>query len=238
MLELKNISYAAEDEGGTKEILNDINLTVSERFVAVTGPNGGGKSTLARVIAGIIKPTSGRIIFDGQDITELGITERAKLGISFAFQQPVRFKGIRVYDLLQLAAGKKITIGEACDYLSRVGMCARDYINREVNASLSGGELKRIEIATILARGTKLSLFDEPEAGIDLWSFSNLIAVFEKMYEEINGSILIISHQERILEIADRIIVIANGAITEDGAREEMLPKLIGGGQCSRLSAV
>ena len=238
MLELKNISYAAEDEGGTKEILNDINLTVSERFVAVTGPNGGGKSTLARVIAGIIKPTSGRIIFDGQDITELGITERAKLGISFAFQQPVRFKGIRVYDLLQLAAGKKITIGEACDYLSRVGMCARDYINREVNASLSGGELKRIEIATILARGTKLSLFDEPEAGIDLWSFSNLIAVFEKMYEEINGSIMIITHQERILEIADRIIVIANGAISEDGPREEMLPKLISCGQCAKLSAV
>lgn len=238
MLELKNISYAAEDEGGTKEILNDINLTVSERFVAVTGPNGGGKSTLARVIAGIIKPTSGRIIFDGQDITELGITERAKLGISFAFQQPVRFKGIRVYDLLQLAAGKKITIGEACDYLSRVGMCARDYINREVNASLSGGELKRIEIATILARGTNLSLFDEPEAGIDLWSFSNLIAVFEKMYEEINGSILIISHQERILEIADRIVVIAGGRITDQGSKDEILPKLIGGGACGRLAAV
>ena len=238
MLELKNISYAAEDEGGTKEILNDINLTVSERFVAVTGPNGGGKSTLARVIAGIIKPTSGRIIFDGQDITELGITERAKLGISFAFQQPVRFKGIRVYDLLQLAAGKKITIGEACDYLSRVGMCARDYVNREVNASLSGGELKRIEIATILARGTKLSLFDEPEAGIDLWSFSNLIAVFEKMYEEINGSILIISHQERILEIADKIVVIAGGRITDQGSKDEILPKLIGGGACGRLAAV
>ena len=238
MLELKNISYAAEDEGGTKEILNDINLAVSERFVAVTGPNGGGKSTLARVIAGIIKPTSGRIIFDGQDITELGITERAKLGISFAFQQPVRFKGIRVYDLLQLAAGKKITIGEACDYLSRVGMCARDYINREVNASLSGGELKRIEIATILARGTKLSLFDEPEAGIDLWSFSNLIAVFEKMYEEINGSILIISHQERILEIADKIVVIAGGRITDQGSKDEILPKLIGGGACGRLAAV
>ena len=238
MLELKNISNAAEDEGGTKEILNDINLTVSERFVAVTGPNGGGKSTLARVIAGIIKPTSGRIIFDGQDITELGITERAKLGISFAFQQPVRFKGIRVYDLLQLAAGKKITIGEACDYLSRVGMCARDYINREVNASLSGGELKRIEIATILARGTKLSLFDEPEAGIDLWSFSNLIAVFEKMYEEINGSILIISHQERILEIADKIVVIAGGRITDQGSKDEILPKLIGGGACGRLAAV
>ena len=238
MLELKNISYAAEDESGTKEILNDINLTISERFVAVTGPNGGGKSTLARVIAGIIKPTSGRIYFDGEDITELGITERAKAGISFAFQQPVRFKGIRVYDLLQLAAGKKITISEACDYLSRVGMCARDYIHREVNASLSGGELKRIEIATILARGTKLSIFDEPEAGIDLWSFSNLISVFEKMYEEINGSILIISHQERILEIADKIVVIAGGRISEQGPKDELLPKLIGGGTCGRLTTV
>ena len=239
MLELKNISYAAEDESGTKEILNDINLTISERFVAVTGPNGGGKSTLARVIAGIIKPTSGRIYFDGEDITELGITERAKAGISFAFQQPVRFKGIRVYDLLQLAAGKKITISEACDYLSRVGMCARDYIHREVNASLSGGELKRIEIATILARGTKLSLFDEPEAGIDLWSFSNLIAVFEKMYEEINGSILIISHQERILEIADKIVVIAGGRITEEGPKDEIMPKLMcDNGACGRLTAV
>lgn len=238
MLELQHISYAAEDEGGTKEILNDINLTISERFVAVTGPNGGGKSTLARVIAGIIKPTAGRILFDGEDITGLGITERARKGISFAFQQPVRFKGIQVYDLLKLAAGRKLSVGEACDYLSRVGMCARDYINREVNASLSGGELKRIEIATILARGTKLSLFDEPEAGIDLWSFSNLIAVFEKMYEEINGSILIISHQERILEIADKIVVIAGGRITDQGSKDEILPKLIGGGACGRLAAV
>ncbi len=239
MLELKNISYAAEDKDGTKEILNDISLTVSERFVAVTGPNGGGKSTLARIIAGIIKPTSGRILFDGEDITGLGITERAKRGISFAFQQPVRFKGIRVYDLLQLASGRKLTVGEACDYLSRVGMCARDYVNREVNASLSGGELKRIEIATILARGTRLSIFDEPEAGIDLWSFSNLIAVFEKMYEEINGSILIISHQERILEIADKIVVIANGQISDQGPKDEILPKLMGStGSCGRLAAV
>ena len=238
MLELQNISYAAEDESGAKEILNGINLSVSERFVAVTGPNGGGKSTLAKIIAGILKPTEGRIILDGEDITELGITERAKKGISFAFQQPVRFKGIQVYDLLRLAAGRKLTVSEACDYLSRVGMCARDYINREVNASLSGGELKRIEIATILARGTKLSIFDEPEAGIDLWSFSNLISVFEKMYEQINGSILIIPHQERILEIADRIVVIAAGRIKEQGTRDEILPGLIGGGACGRLTAV
>ena len=239
MLELQHISYSAEDKEGTKEILSDINLTISERFVAITGPNGGGKSTLAKVIAGILKPSAGKILLDGEDITELGITERAKKGISFAFQQPVRFKGIQVFDLLTLAAGRKLTMGEACDYLSRVGMCARDYINREVNASLSGGELKRIEIATILARGTKLSIFDEPEAGIDLWSFSNLIAVFEKMYEDINGSILIISHQERILDIADKIVVIAAGRIKEQGPKDEILPRLIGGtGSCGRLTAV
>ena len=240
MLELKNVSYSAgEENGGVKDILTDVSLQVSERFVAITGPNGGGKSTLAKLVAGIIKPTSGSIWFDGQDITDLGVTERAKLGISYAFQQPVRFKGIRVYDLLQYAAGRKITVGEACEYLSRVGMCARDYVNREVNASLSGGELKRIEIATILARGTRLSIFDEPEAGIDLWSFSNLIAVFEKMYEEINGSILIISHQERILEIADKIVVIANGQISDQGPKDEILPKLMGStGSCGRLAAV
>lgn len=240
MLELKNVSYSAgEENGGVKDILTDVSLQVSERFVAITGPNGGGKSTLAKLVAGIIKPTSGSIWFDGQDITDLGVTERAKLGISYAFQQPVRFKGIRVYDLLQYAAGRKITVGEACEYLSRVGMCARDYIHREVNASLSGGELKRIEIATILARGTKLSLFDEPEAGIDLWSFSNLIAVFEKMYEEINGSILIISHQERILEIADKIVVIAGGRVTEEGPKDEIMPKLMcDNGACGRLTAV
>lgn len=231
MLELKHISYAvpAEDgSDGTKEILNDINLTVDERFVAITGPNGGGKSTLARIIAGIVKPTEGEIWLDGQNITELGITERAKLGISFAFQQPVRFKGITVKDLIDLAAGKKLTMAEACAYLSEVGLCARDYINREVNASLSGGELKRIEIATVLARGTKLSVFDEPEAGIDLWSFNNLIAVFEKMHETLGGSILIISHQERILNIADKIIVIADGKLSKIGTREDVLPELLG----------
>ena len=232
MLELKHISYAvpAEDgSDGVKEILHDVSLTVDERFVAITGPNGGGKSTLARIIAGIVKPTSGEIWLDGQNITELGITERAKLGISFAFQQPVRFKGITVKDLIDLAAGKPLSIGEACSYLSEVGLCARDYINREVNASLSGGELKRIEIATVLARGTKLSVFDEPEAGIDLWSFNNLIAVFEKMHETLGGSILIISHQERILNIADKIIVIADGKLSAVGNREEVLPELLRG---------
>ena len=192
MLELKNISYTVSDERGEKQILKNINLTLDERFVAFTGPNGGGKSTLAKVIAGIVQPTEGRIYLDGEDITDLSITERAQKGISYAFQQPVRFKGITVRDLITMAAGKPLKVSDACAYLSEVGMCARDYIDREVNASLSGGELKRIEIATILARGTSLSVFDEPEAGIDLWSFNSLIKVFQNMYEKTKGSILII----------------------------------------------
>ena len=238
MLELRNVSYIVKDENGMdKEILKNVNLNIDERFVAITGPNGGGKSTLAKVIAGIYQPTDGRIFFDGVDITDMSITERAKMGISFAFQQPVRFKGLTVKDLINLAAGKQISITEACNYLSEVGLCARDYINREVNASLSGGELKRIEIAMIIARGTKLSVFDEPEAGIDLWSFNNLIKVFERMHEQTHGSILIISHQERILNIADRIIVIANGEIRESGTREEIMPSVLGSGApCSVLS--
>ncbi len=239
MLELKNISFTAENEDGSaKEILKNVNLQIDERFVAITGPNGGGKSTLAKIIAGIYKPTEGNIYLDGEDITDLSITERAQKGISFAFQQPVRFKGITVRDLITLAAGKEISISEACAYLSEVGLCARDYINREINASLSGGEVKRIEIATVLARGTKVSVFDEPEAGIDLWSFSNLIQVFEKMHETINGTILIISHQERILNIADKIIVVANGTVRAVGAKEEILPELLQGegGPCSVLT--
>ena len=198
------------------------------KFTVITGPNGGGKSTLAKLIAGIQKPTSGQILWDGQDITEMSITDRARMGISYAFQQPVRFKGITVLDLIRLAKGEEISISGACEYLSQVGLCAKDYINREVNASLSGGELKRIEIATVLARGTKLSVFDEPEAGIDLWSFQNLIQVFEKMHREIHGSILIISHQERILNIADEILVIGDGEVTDHGVKEEILPKLLG----------
>lgn len=237
MLELRNISYQVEQDGAEKEILRDISLNVKERFVAITGPNGGGKSTLAKLIAGIYQPTSGQILLDGEDITQLDITQRARKGISFAFQQPVRFKGLTVQDLITLAAGKPIGVSEACDYLSEVGLCAKDYIQREVDASLSGGELKRIEIAMIMARGTKLSLFDEPEAGIDLWSFSNLIQVFEHLHEKINGSIMIISHQERILNIADRIIVLADGAVCSDGKREEILPELLSGsGICSALS--
>lgn len=238
MLELKNVSYTVLDEDGRdKEILKNINFKIDERFVAITGPNGGGKSTLAKIIAGIYKPTSGKIFFDGEDITDMSITDRARAGISFAFQQPVRFKGLTVQDLITLAAGKPISVGEACSYLSEVGLCARDYINREVNASLSGGELKRIEIALIIARSTKLSVFDEPEAGIDLWSFNNLIKVFERMHEKTHGSILIISHQERILNIADRIIVIADGEITESGTKDEIMPSVLGSGApCSVLT--
>jgi len=239
MLELRNICYNVEQDGEHKEILRDVNLTIDERFVAITGPNGGGKSTLAKIIAGILTPTSGRILLDGEDITELGITERAQKGISFAFQQPVRFKGLTVKDLITLASGKSIGVPEACAYLSEVGLCAKDYIDREVDASLSGGELKRIEIAMIMARSTKLSVFDEPEAGIDLWSFSNLIQVFEHLHETINGSIIIISHQERILNIADRIVVLANGQVVQEGTREDILPALLAGSSpavCSALS--
>lgn len=228
MLELRDVSYHVDDDKG-KDILNHINLKIEDRFTAITGPNGGGKSTLAKMIAGIIRPTEGQILLDGEDITELSITDRAKKGISFAFQQPVRFKGITVLDLIRLAAGEKVSVDGACKYLSEVGLCARDYINREVNSSLSGGELKRIEIATVMARGTKLSIFDEPEAGIDLWSFQNLIQVFEQMHEQTQGSIMIISHQERILNIADRIVVIADGGITAEGPKEEILPGLLNG---------
>lgn len=230
MLELKNISFAVPEGKAEKEIIRDISLTVDEnKFVVITGPNGGGKSTLARLIAGIETPVSGRIFFDGADITEKNITERAKLGISFALQQPVRFKGIEVLDLLRIASGRRLSVADACEYLSEVGLCARDYIKREVNGSLSGGELKRIEIATVLARGTKLSVFDEPEAGIDLWSFQNLIQIFERMQKKNrDGSIIVISHQERILNIADEIIVVADGKISEQGPKEEILPKLLG----------
>ena len=223
MLTLENISFGVKDEKGEKEIIKNLNLSIGEnKFVVITGPNGGGKSTLAKLIAGIEKPVSGRILFDQEDITEKSITDRANMGISYAFQQPVRFKGIQVLDLIRLAAKRKMSAADACEYLSEVGLCAKDYINREVNASLSGGELKRIEIATVLARGTKLSVFDEPEAGIDLWSFQNLISVFERMRENTKGSILIISHQERILNIADEIVVLADGVITAHGPREDL----------------
>lgn len=232
MLELRHVSFSVPDENGTKntkEILKDINLVIDEqKFVVITGPNGGGKSTLAKLIAGIEKPTSGQILFNGQDITDWDITKRAQNGIGYAFQQPVRFKGITVMDLLCLAAGnKKLDKCVVCQYLSEVGLCAENYINREVDASLSGGELKRIEIATIVARkNTELAIFDEPEAGIDLWSFHKLIKVFERMHDQ-KQSILIISHQERILNIADEIVLIADGTVRKVGTKEEVLPELM-----------
>ncbi|MDD6186905.1 MAG: ATP-binding cassette domain-containing protein [Oscillospiraceae bacterium] len=228
MLELQNIKYSVTDpDGSVKEIIKGIDLQIDDRFVVITGPNGSGKSTLAKIISGIITPTEGKILLDGVDITDMNITERAKRGISFAFQAPVRFKGITVRDLLNMARGKRLTFSKACDYLSEVGLCARDYVNREVDASLSGGELKRIEIAMILARGTKLSLFDEPEAGIDLWSFKSLIRVFEQMHENIGGNIIIISHQERILNIADKIILLEGGLIKSIGTKEEIMPMIL-----------
>ena len=230
MLQLEHIAFAVNEDSRDKEIIRDVSLTIPDnKLVVLTGPNGGGKSTLAKLIAGIEKPTSGKIFLHGEDITEKSVTERAKLGIGFAFQQPVRFKGIRVIDLLRIASGKRLNVAEACLYLSSVGLCARDYIDREVNASLSGGELKRIEIATVLARGTVLSVFDEPEAGIDLWSFQNLIEVFQNMRRTIkDSSILIISHQERILNIADEIVVLRDGVVDRQGPRDEIFPTLVG----------
>lgn len=230
MLELKNVSYGVDDESGKLDIIKNLDLTVEDnKFTVITGPNGGGKSTLAKLIAGIVKPKEGRIYFNGEDITDKNITERARMGIGFAFQQPVRFKGINVLDLLKLASGKALTVDDACSYLSEVGLCARDYIDREVNASLSGGELKRIEIATVLARDVSLAVFDEPEAGIDLWSFQNLIKIFEKMQRaEKNRSIIVISHQERILNIADEIILIADGKVKKQGGKDEIMPEITG----------
>ena len=236
MLELKNVSFSVNTEFGKKTIIDNISLQIDEKFVAFTGPNGGGKSTLAKIIMGLYKPTSGKIFFDGVDITNMSITERSKLGIGYAFQTPVKFKGITVSDLISIASGKKLNITEICSYLSQVGLCAREYVNREVNGELSGGELKRIEIATAMAKSPKLTLFDEPEAGIDLWSFNNLISVFEKLEEQTNGSTLIISHQERILNMAQRVIVITNGKISQDGLKEEILPGLLSTNICKTLA--
>lgn len=241
MLELQNVTYTVTENNIEKNIIDHMDLVIPDgKFVVITGPNGGGKSTLAKTIMGINHISSGRLIFDGEDITAKNITERAKLGISFAFQQPVHFKGIKVIDLLRLATGKNISKDSACEYLSKVGLCAKEYINREVNNSLSGGELKRIEIATVLARGTKFSIFDEPEAGIDIWSFQNLIQVFENIRKTVQGTVLIISHQERILNIADEIVVIENGKVAKQGAKANILPELLGtasavNAACSKL---
>lgn len=236
MLELKNLSYSVETEDGKKNIVDDVSLTLKENFVAFTGPNGGGKSTLAKLIMGLYKPTEGKILLNGEDITDCSVYERAKKGVCYAFQQPVRFKGITVGDLISVSSGKKLGVNEICAYLSEVGLCAREYLNRDVDTSLSGGELKRIEIASVMARGADVTLFDEPEAGIDLWSFNNLISVFEKMYQKTKGTIIIISHQERILNIADRIIVVSNGKVERDGSREEILSGILSSRTCAALS--
>ncbi len=229
MLELKNITFSVRENNKEKVIIDNLSYCFNEnKLTVITGPNGGGKSTLAKLIAGIEKPTSGKILYNGSDITDMSITDRAKLGISYAFQQPVRFKGIKVIDLMRLAAGEELAVAGACEYLSEVGLCARDYINRDIDGSLSGGELKRIEIAGIIARNTAFSVFDEPEAGIDLWSFHNLIKVFEKMQSKKENTIVIISHQERILKIADDIILLANGTVQQSGSSSEMLSEVIG----------
>lgn len=236
MLELQNISYLVE---GEKEILRDISLKVDDHLVVITGPNGSGKSTLAKVIAGLIQPTSGKILLNGEDITHLSVTERANKGISYAFQAPVRFKGLTVKDLMTLAAGKEASFAELCDMLSDVGLCAKEYINRSLDDSLSGGELKRIEIAMVFARATNLSIFDEPEAGIDLWSFQKLIHIFEKLVNETKGNIMIISHQERILDIADKIIYLKNGQVARYDTKENVLPDIMDsteGKSCRKIS--
>ena len=232
MLELNDICF----ERDNKKILDHINLKIdTDKFVVITGPNGSGKSTLVKIIMGIEKPDSGRVILEGKDITDLSIDERAKLGIGFAFQQPVKFKGITVYDLLKISSGKEINKNEACDILSKVGLCAREYVDREVNGSLSGGELKRIEIATVAVRNSILTIFDEPEAGIDLWSFKSLINIFEDMRKIVKGTTLIISHQERILNIADEIILMKSGKIEKIGNKEELLGQVMAKPLCYKL---
>ena len=230
MLEIKHLSYQVEDEaGGELGILNDVSLTIADnRFVVITGPNGGGKTTLAKAIMGLVKPTGGTISWNGTDITNLDITQRARLGVSYGFQQPPRFKGLKVRDLLSLAAGKEaLKREEACQYLTRVGLCAGDYIDREVDASLSGGEVKRIEIATILARKSGLMIFDEPEAGIDLWSFAKLTETFQAIHQRREHTLIIISHQERIINLADEIVMIGDGKIQKQGPREEIFPEIL-----------
>ena len=240
MLEIKNLSYQVESEGETLNILQDISLTIEDnKFVVITGPNGGGKTTLAKAIMGLVPATNGQIFWNGTDVTDMSITERAHQGISYGFQQPPRFKGLRVRDLLCLASGNdKLTREESCQYLTRVGLCAGDYIDREVDTSLSGGEVKRIEIATILARKSGLMIFDEPEAGIDLWSFAKLTDTFRMIHSRRECTLLIISHQERIINLADEIIMVADGKITRHGSKDEIFPEIIANttAGCSYLS--
>ena len=229
MLELKNVCFTVNDGTTDLNIVNDVSLVIPDgKFVVITGPNGGGKSTLARLIMGIEKPTSGKIIFNGTDITDKSVTERAKLGIGYAFQQPPRFKGLTVRSLLSLAHGSELPEDQCCSYLTKVGLCSRDYLNREVDTSLSGGEVKRIEIATLMARELDLAIYDEPEAGIDLWSFTMLVESFKAMMSDRKESIIIISHQERIMQLADEIVVIADGKIRNQGPKDEIFPRLMG----------
>ena len=238
MLEIKNLSFTVQTENGPLDIIKDISLTVPDgKFIVITGPNGGGKSTLAKLIMGIETPTSGQILLDGRDITHMEVSERAKLGISYGFQQPPRFKGMKVRDLLDCAAAGKISFDQSCKYLTQVGLCAREYIDRDVDSSLSGGELKRIEIATILAKRGSMMIFDEPEAGIDLWSFSRLTATFESIHQNSTDSIIIISHQERIIRLADEIVLVSGGRITDQGPVEDIFPKILANttGVCSYL---
>ena len=228
MLELKNIKFEVDDGGRKLGIIDDVSYTFPEgKFIVITGPNGGGKSTLARLIMGLEKPTGGQIILDGEDVTEKSVTDRARIGLGYAFQQPPRFKGMTVRRLMNIAAGKELTKDECCSFLSRVGLCSAEYINREVDNSLSGGEVKRIEIATLMARNPQVAIFDEPEAGIDLWSFSMLVETFRKMQKDSKGTVIIISHQERIMALADEVVVIADGKISRHGSKEEVLPDLM-----------
>ena len=238
MLELKNLCLTANDENGKAEILKDISLTVADQsFVVVTGPNGGGKTTLAKTVMGLAQPTAGQIFWNGEDITHLNVTERARRGISYGFQQPPRFKGMKVSDLLTIAAGRSLSHDEACSYLTQVGLCARDYLGRDVDTSLSGGEVKRIEIATILARNASLMIFDEPEAGIDLWSFARLTETFQAIHDRRKSTMIIISHQERIIRLADEIILVANGQITGRGTVDALYPQILADtvSGCNRL---
>ena len=228
MLELKNVSYSVSDDSGTADILKDVSLAIEDRkFIVITGPNGGGKTTLAKAVMGIVPLTSGQILLDGEDITGLNVTERARRGIAFGFQQPPRFKGLKVRDLLTVAAGRSLSHDEACAYLTKVGLCARDYLDRDVDTSLSGGEVKRIEIATVLARRTKLMIFDEPEAGIDLWSFARLTDTFREIHDSKQDTFIIISHHERIFRLADEILLIAGGRLQDRGSVDEVYPKIM-----------
>ncbi len=228
MLEIKHLSYEVESEDGQLGILQDVTLTIPDRkLVVITGPNGGGKTTLAKAIMGLVTPTAGQIFWNGQDVTHLSVTDRAKAGVSYAFQQPARFKGLRIGDLLELAAGVALTHEQQCQYLTKVGLCANDYVDREMDASLSGGEVKRVEIATILARKSPLMIFDEPEAGIDLWSFAQLTRTFRAIHDQGEATLLIISHQERIIDLADEIVLVSHGQVAQHGPKEEVFPKII-----------